>query len=235
MVDDRKYLVLDDVVYSTQFTLLSLVSAIVVKYHDKPDMFNKDDIENLMIAKRYIEHTMEDKNIFVKNTFLNMALTRPDFDYFELPEDYQMWLLSKFHSLNEIANRISPIINIIGSPEVTIVYNDKNPIEKLILKKMRLFEKVPKSNVMTFDDFEKELNNGMTKFTNKHSRPSILTANINIIEKYQDEYSIIVPKIYRWISKKHIVGYVENWTLEDIEYNKEENNANQIKPHSTQS
>lgn len=222
MVDDRKYLVLDDVVYSSQFTILSLISAIIVKYHDNPDMFDETDIPNLLIAKKFFEHTIEDENIFVKNTFLNIVLTRPDYDYFELPKDYQMWMLSKFHNVNEVAVRVSPIINIIGSPEVTVVYNKDNPIETLILKKLKIFEKISKSNVMTFDEFEKELNNGMTKFTDKHSRPSILTANLNIIEKYQDEYSIIVPKIYRWISKKHIVGYVENWTLEDIEYNKED-------------
>lgn len=222
MVDDRKYLVLDDVVYSSQFTILSLISAIIVKYHDNPDMFDETDIPNLLIAKKFFEHTIEDENIFVKNTFLNIVLTRPDYDYFEIPKDYQMWILSKFHNINEVAVRVSPIINIIGSPEVTVVYNKDNPIETLILKKLKIFEKISKSNVMTFDEFEKELNNGMTKFTDKHSRPSILTANINIIEKYQDEYSIIVPKIYRWISKKHIVGYVENWTLEDIEYNKED-------------
>lgn len=222
MVDDRKYLVLDDVVYSSQFTILSLISAIIVKYHDNPDMFDETDIPNLLIAKKFFEHTIEDENIFVKNTFLNIVLTRPDYDYFEIPKDYQMWMLSKFHNVNEVAVRVSPIINIIGSPEVTVVYNKDNPIETLILKKLKIFEKISKSNVMTFDEFEKELNNGMTKFTDKHSRPSILTANINIIEKYQDEYSIIVPKIYRWISKKHIVGYVENWTLEDIEYNKED-------------
>lgn len=222
MVDDRKYLVLDDVVYSSQFTILSLISAIIVKYHDNPDMFDETDIPNLLIAKKFFEHTIEDENIFVKNTFLNIVLTRPDYDYFEIPKDYQMWMLSKFHNVNEVAVRVSPIINIIGSPEVTVVYNKDNPIETLILKKLKIFEKISKSNVMTFDEFEKELNNGMTKFTDKHSRPSILTANLNIIEKYQDEYSIIVPKIYRWISKKHIVGYVENWTLEDIEYNKED-------------
>lgn len=222
MVDDRKYLVLDDVVYSSQFTILSLISAIIVKYHDNPDMFDETDIPNLLIAKKFFEHAIEDENIFVKNTFLNIVLTRPDYDYFEIPKDYQMWMLSKFHNVNEVAVRVSPIINIIGSPEVTVVYNKDNPIETLILKKLKIFEKISKSNVMTFDEFEKELNNGMTKFTDKHSRPSILTANLNIIEKYQDEYSIIVPKIYRWISKKHIVGYVENWTLEDIEYNKED-------------
>lgn len=222
MVDDRKYLVLDDVVYSSQFTILSLISAIIVKYHDNPDMFDETDIPNLLIAKKFFEHTIEDENIFVKNTFLNIVLTRPDYDYFEIPKDYQMWILSKFHNINEVAVRVSPIINIIGSPEVTVVYNKDNPIETLILKKLKIFEKISKSNVITFDEFEKELNNGMTKFTDKHSRPSILTANLNIIEKYQDEYSIIVPKIYRWISKKHIVGYVENWTLEDIEYNKED-------------
>lgn len=222
MVDDRKYLVLDDVVYSSQFTILSLISAIIVKYHDNPDMFDETDIPNLLIAKKFFEHAIEDENIFVKNTFLNIVLTRPDYDYFEIPKDYQMWILSKFHNVNEVAVRVSPIINIIGSPEVTVVYNKDNPIETLILKKLKIFEKISKSNVMTFDEFEKELNNGMTKFTDKHSRPSILTANLNIIEKYQDEYSIIVPKIYRWISKKHIVGYVENWTLEDIEYNKED-------------
>lgn len=222
MVDDRKYLVLDDVVYSSQFTILSLISAIIVKYHDNPDMFDETDIPNLLIAKKFFEHAIEDENIFVKNTFLNIVLTRPDYDYFEIPKDYQMWMLSKFHNVNEVAVRVSPIINIIGSPEVTVVYNKDNPIETLILKKLKIFEKISKSNVITFDEFEKELNNGMTKFTDKHSRPSILTANLNIIEKYQDEYSIIVPKIYRWISKKHIVGYVENWTLEDIEYNKED-------------
>lgn len=222
MVDDRKYLVLDDVVYSSQFTILSLISAIIVKYHDNPDMFDKTDIPNLLIAKKFFERTIEDENIFVKNTFLNIVLTRPDYDYFEIPKDYQMWILSKFHNINEVAVRVSPIINIIGSPEVTVVYNKDNPIETLILKKLKIFEKISKSNVISFDEFEKELNNGMTKFTDKHSRPSILTANLNIIEKYQDEYSIIVPKIYRWISKKHIVGYVENWTLEDIEYNKED-------------
>lgn len=222
MVDDRKYLVLDDVVYSSQFTILSLISAIIVKYHDNPDMFDETDIPNLLIAKKFFERTIEDENIFIKNTFLNIVLTRPDYDYFEIPKDYQMWILSKFHNINEVAVRVSPIINIIGSPEVTVVYNKDNPIETLILKKLKIFEKISKSNVISFDEFEKELNNGMTKFTDKHSRPSILTANLNIIEKYQDEYSIIVPKIYRWISKKHIVGYVENWTLEDIEYNKED-------------
>lgn len=224
MIENSKYLVMDDVVYSTQYATLALMFSILVKYNDKPEDFKEDEKYNLLLTKEIVDRVLNDDNIFLKDTIFNIAMTRPEWDYLKVPNDYQEWLLSHFYELSEIPIKVSPIINIIGSPEVTIVYDDKSLIEKLILKKLNIDVNRLKSVSMT--ELTNILNTSISKYTNKHSRPSIFTADVNILDKFHKDYAMIVPKIYRWNDNKYLAGFVENWILDNTEKTQKETGGN---------
>ena len=222
MVNDERIIVLDDVVYLTGYTTLTLLAKVLLKYESNPSEFKPSEMGNLKMANAILEYAMNDKEIFIKDNFVDMVLSRPEWDHFHVPEEYMEWLLSHFYEISDIECRISPIVNMIGSPDVKIVYNDKSMLEKLIIKKLRLFEKVQPSRVMNRTQFINELNSMVAnENTNLHSRPTILTADAEIIDKYGDEFSILVPKNFRWGFKdKKAIGMVECWQF--ISINKSE-------------
>lgn len=226
MQNDDKYLVLDDVVYSTQYTLLSLMCKLLLTYMENKDTeLNEDDASNLKLTTKIVDLIMNDKNITKKETIFNMILSRPMQRYLVVSSEYLDWLLSKFSSLDDLDIKVSPTINLIGVPGVTVVYDDENMIEVLMLKKLGFLDKLKGNQILTLKEFKDTLNNGMTKFTNRATRPAIFTANEEILKTYSNEYAIIVPKIYLWNTGNVVCGYVENWLFENKEEakdNKEE-------------
>lgn len=218
MVNDERIIVLDDVVYSTQYTILTLLAKVILRYNEKPEEFQEeDDMKNLKMTKAILERAFNDETIFFRNTFMNMVLSRPEWDYFQVPEEYAQWLLSKFYDIEDIETRVSPIMNMIGSQDVKVVYDDSSMLEKLIIKKLRLFEKLQPSHILNMTTFKEELKAFQdNKYTNLHSRPTIFTANESIIQEYGKDFSIIVPKNFRWGFKdKLAVGVVECWGFDD--------------------
>ena len=207
MIHNEKYLVLDDVVYSTTHILLELMAKVYLKFYENSELLETADDETI--------------NNFAS---FNIAMTRPVDDYIVVSEELLDWLLSQFSSLDDVIVRSSPIMALVGAPEVICVYQPKNKLENLAIRKLGLNKYVDKNSLIDDIEFFKQLDE--LKKEAKDDRPSILTANQNVLNNYGEDFPILAPVNFPWFPK-NTVGVVEVWGLDSFkrkdEKEKEEN------------
>lgn len=227
MIHNEKYLVLDDVVYSTTHILLELMAKVYLKFYENSELLETADdetINNFASITHILNVIYQDDRPYLKNSLFNIAMTRPVDDYIVVSEELLDWLLSQFSSLDDVIVRSSPIMALVGTPEVICVYQPKNKLENLAIRKLGLNKYVDKHSLIDDIEFFKQLDE--LKKEAKDDRPSILTANQNVLNNYGEDFPILAPVNFPWFPK-NTVGVVEVWGLDSFkrkdEKEKEEN------------
>ena len=230
MVHNEKYLVLDDVVYSTTHILLELMAKVYLKFYENSELLETADdetINNFASITHILNVIYQDDRPYLKNSLFNIAMTRPCDDYIVVSEELLEWLLKQFNSLDDVIVRSSPIMALVGAPEVICVYQPKNKLENLAIRKLGLTKYVDKHSLIDDIEFFKQLDE--LKKEAKDDRPSILTANQNVLNNYGEDFPILAPVNFPWFPK-NTVGVVEVWGLDSFKRNNEkekEENGNQ--------
>ena len=135
MASNTKYLILDDVCYSTQLVIAELMGKLYVDWCENPDkIVTEEDKENFLVCKALLEITLKDERNLDRYTLFNAFMTRFMWAYLNVDEDFLNWLLSKFTNIEDIPVRVSGIMSIIGVHEVLCVYQPTNTVELLVLK-----------------------------------------------------------------------------------------------------
>lgn len=221
MMHHEKYLVLEDVVYSTTHILLELMAKVYLKYYESPEVLESCDdktIENFATISHILSVVYKDERPYNKESLFNIAMSRPVDDYIGVSDELLDWLLEQFSSLDDIIVKSSPIMALVGAPEIICVYQPKNKLENLAIRKLGLTKYLDKSNLIDDIEFFSELEK--LKAEPKDDRPSILTANQIVLEKYGQDFPILAPVNFPWFPKDAI-GVVEAWSFDKFKKKEE--------------
>lgn len=224
MVHHEKYLVLEDVVYSTTHILLELMAKVYMKYYENSELLeeaNDETIDNFISISHILNVVYEDARPYNKESLFNIAMSRPVDDYIGVSDELLDWLLSQFSSLDDVIVRNSPIMALVGAPEVICVYQPKNKLENLAIRKLGLTNYLNKTNLIDDVEFFSQLEK--LKAEPKDDRPSILTANAIILEKYGKDFPILAPVNFPWFAIEAI-GVVEAWSFDKFKKNDKKEN-----------
>lgn len=226
MTHHEKYLVLEDVVYSTTHILLELMAKVYMKYYENSELLEKADdetINNFASISHILNVVYQDDRPYNKESLFNIAMSRPVDDYIGVSDELIDWLLSQFNSLDDVIVRSSPIMALIGAPEIICVYQPKNKLENLAIRKLGLTNYLNSSNLIDDIKFFSELEK--LKAEPKDDRPSILTANEIVLKKYGQDFPILAPVNFPWFATETI-GVVEAWSFDKFKKNDEKENEN---------
>lgn len=221
----NQWLVLDDVIYSSQYTLAKMLCDFVLEYsssiNTKDDNF-KNKYNNIYKASMEIVNTTE--HAFDNTTLKNKILSRFDEHFIIIDEDMLDWVLDNLPDTFEIDSIVSGLGVLIGQTKV--VYDPNNLVELLIIKTMGLSDKCNPNLIYTTEEMHSELELQQKRIKDKDSRDTIFTANKSIIEKYVNEFTIFAPKNFAHCRVEGVDALVECWVLEEINKPQEDNNEN---------
>ena len=223
MTHNEKYLVLEDVVYSTTHILIELMAKVYMKYYENAELLEVADdetLDNFMVITHILNMIYADERPYSKDSLFNVAMSRPVDDYVSVSPELLDWLLDQFDSLDDVIVRISPIIALVGTPEIICVYQPANKLENLAIRKLGINNCTDKKSLIDDVEFFKQLEE--LKSENKDDRPSILTASQVILDKYGKDFPILAPVNFPWIAKNS-VGVVEAWSFDRFVKKNEEN------------
>lgn len=223
MSSNTKYLILDDVCYSTQLVIAELMGKLYVDWCENPDkIVTEEDKENFLTSKALLEIILKDERNLDRYTLFNAFMTRFMWAYLNVDDEFLNWLLSKFTNIEDIPVRVSGIMAIIGVPEVLCVYQPSNTVELLVLKKLNLLGVLP--NLITDEEMGNRLKREKLQYSTKEERSSIFTANELLLDALHDDFVMLAPINFPWIKDRAVVA-VETWVLDkpkEEDKNKEE-------------
>lgn len=226
MASNTKYLILDDVCYSTQLVIAELMGKLYVDWCENPDkIVTEEDKENFLTSKALLEIILKDERNLDRYSLFNAFMTRFMWSYLNVDESFLNWLLSKFTNIEDIPVRVSGIMAIIGVPEVLCVYQPSNTVELLVLKKLNLLGVLP--NLITDEEMGNRLKREKLQYSTKEERSSIFTANELLLDSLHDDFVMLAPINFPWIKDRAVVA-VETWVL-DKEPKEEDKNKEEFK------
>ena len=215
----KKYLVLDDVCYSTQLVVAELMAKLYMRICEEPELIENDlDAENFLVTKAVLEYILGDERCYARGSLYNSMMSRPIWLYLTIDDDFLEWLLSKFTNLDDIDVRCSGISQLIGTPDVYCVYQPSNRVELLVLKKLGLLGVL--DNLITDDEMIFRLKKEKLQYSDKKERSAIFTANEIILDNLHEDFVLLGPISFPWIKDRAVVA-VEAWIFDKIEEDKE--------------
>ena len=209
MASNTKYLILDDVCYSTQLVIAELMGKLYVDWCENPDKMVTE--ETFLVCKALLEITLKDERNLDRYSLFNAFMTRFMWAYLNVDDEFLNWLLSKFTNIEDIPVRVSGIMAIIGVPEVLCVYQPSNTVELLVLKKLNLLGVLP--NLITDEEMGNRLKREKLQYSTKEERSSIFTANELLLDALHDDFVMLAPINFPWIKDRAVVA-VETWVLD---------------------
>lgn len=212
----KQWLVLDDTVYSTQYTLAKMICDFVADNLKDAHTYNDDDkVKFFLLYNAVASMINEDKHAISNVTLKNKILTRTSNKFIELIDGMEDWLLSKLPEDYNIQTILSAMSSLIG--QTNVVYDKNNTIELLVINALGLSDKVNPTQLFTMEDMYDILDKQVETIELKENRDSIFTANKDIIERYADKLTIFIPKNYSHCRIKGADTFVESWVLDEDE------------------
>lgn len=220
----KQWLFLDDIVYSTQYTLAKMVCDFVADNLKNIDSFTGDDrVKFYLLYEAVAMMINEDVHAVSNVTLKNKILTRTSTKFIELIDGMEDWLLERIPEDYKVETITSIISALVGQTKV--VYDNTNNIELIVMNALGLDEKINPTQLFTIDEMYEALDKQVETIGSKENRDSIFTANKEVIERYANKLSIFIPKNFAHCRVKGADNFVEAWVLdEDEAFKKPETN-----------
>lgn len=209
----KQWLCLDDIVYSSQYTLAKMICDFVADNLKEAHKYNEEDKVKFFLLYEAVASIINDDEHAVSNvTLRNKVLTRKTDFLISLVDGMQEWLLAKMSTDYKIETITSAMSSLVG--QTNVVYDSNNTIEVLVINALGLSDRINPNQLFTLDEMYNILDKHIQITSDKANRDSIFTANRHIIEKYADKLSIFIPKNFVHCRVNGADSFVEVWTLD---------------------